>query len=64
MYLNMTADEILTELKEKYANDEDAMEHINRTETDLEYMKTSQYKGSQTPHQRMLELVGFLKTWC
>lgn len=62
-YVNMTEDAILAELKTKYVDDEEALEAIARAEIDLKYMNSDRYKGTQTPKQHLLELVGFLKTW-
>lgn len=60
----MTEAEILKELRAEYADDEEAIEQIDRAESDLDYMKSDRYKGNQTPRQHLMELIGFLKTWC
>ena len=62
-YVNMTEDAILAELRAKYADDEEALETIDRAEIDLKYMNSDRYKGTQTPKQHLLELAGFLETW-
>ena len=62
-HFNLSNEAILAKLKAQYANDEDALEYIARTEIDLEYMCGSQYKGTQTARQHLLELVSFLENW-
>ncbi len=62
-YVNMNEDSILAELRAKYADDEEALETIDRAEIDLKYMNSDRYKGTQTPKQHLLELAGFLETW-
>lgn len=59
----MNEDSILAELRAKYADDEEALETIDRAEIDLKYMNSDRYKGTQTPKQHLLELASFLETW-
>lgn len=60
-YKNMTEEEILAALLVKYADDEDAVDIIKRTEQELPYLR-SRHEG-QTPMQHIMALVGFLETW-
>lgn len=60
----MTEAEILKALRVEFADDEEAIEQIDRVESDLDYMKSDMYNGNQTPRQHIMELVGFLKMWC
>ena len=57
----MTEEEILAALLEKYADDEDAIETIKRTEQELPYLRSR--REGQTPMQHIMSLVGFLETW-
>ena len=45
----------------QYADDEDAVDIIKRTEQEFPYLR-SRYEG-QTTMQHIMALVGFLKTW-
>lgn len=62
-FFDMSAEEVIAELKRQYADDEEALEVIARSEADLEYVKSEKFKGSQTPEQYILGLADFLFTW-
>lgn len=60
---DMTANEIISHLKEQYKDDTEALEVIERTEKNIAYIKSQKdYKG-QTPKQCALECAGNLLYW-
>ncbi|WP_455390832.1 hypothetical protein [Frisingicoccus sp.] len=61
-----TAREIIEALEKKYANDEEAMEVINRTKEDIEYIEEREKEGDYTGQPavgRALETEDTLATW-
>lgn len=64
--MKKTVDEIIKELEMKYADDEEAMEKINRAKEDIEYIKEKEKEEGYTGQPsigRALELVGILEMW-
>jgi len=60
-YKAFSEDEILDMLLEKYKNDADAQDFINRTKEELPYLR--QKKDEQYVRQHILQLVAHLETW-
>ena len=62
-YNDMTADEIISQLKDQYKENAEALEDIERAKKNIDYIKKQKdYKG-QTPKQCALELAGSLLYW-
>ena len=62
-YESMTASEIISQLKEEYKENAEALEDIERAKKNIAYIKKQKdYKG-QTPKQCALELAGNLLFW-
>lgn len=62
-YQNMTASEIISQLRKEYKQDSEALEVIERAEKNIEYIKKQKdYKG-QTPKQCALSVAGELLYW-
>ena len=62
-YENMTADEIISQLEEKYIDDAEALEDIERAKINIEYIKSQKDYAGQTPRQCALELAANLLYW-
>ncbi len=61
-----TVEEIIKELEEKYADDEEAVGVIEEAKEDIEYIREKEKEGGydgQPSMGRALELVGHLETW-
>lgn len=62
-YKGLTAAEIIRQLEDKYKDDADAIEEIERTKKNIAYIASQKdYKG-QTPEQCALSLAGSLEYW-
>lgn len=62
-YKDMTADEIIASLKDRYSDDAEALEEIARAEKNIAYIKhQTNYKG-QTPWQCAVSLADNLDYW-
>jgi hypothetical protein len=62
-YENSTADEIIKQLENKYKDNADALEDIERAKSDIEYIRSQKNYQGQTPKQRALSLAGTLLYW-
>lgn len=62
-YGELTADEIIARLEERYKDDEEALEDIARAKADIAYIKKQKKYDGQTPKQRALGLAGTLAYW-
>lgn len=63
---NRTVEEIIKQLEEKYAGDDEAMEVIEDAKEDIEYIQEKEKEGGydgQPSIGRALELEAHLETW-
>lgn len=62
-FSGMTANEIISHLEEKYKDDAEALEVIERGKANIAYIKSQKNYDGQTPKQYALELAGHILYW-
>ena len=62
-YRDMSADEIIADLKKRYSDDAKALEEIARAEKNIAYIKRRKNYSGQTPWQCAVSLADSLDYW-